>query len=67
MNVKIQDNTNLTLTFWPKINRVPPYIIHNFHVEFEIDQKLSPVSCGQKNFIGSSKFDLHLSPATQNE
>ena len=25
------------LTPWPKINRVPPLVIHNLHVKFEID------------------------------
>ena len=31
----------LTLTPWPKINRVPPLIIHNLHVKFESDRAKS--------------------------
>ena len=31
------------LTLWPKINRVPPLIIHNLHLKFESDREKTVV------------------------
>ena len=49
------------LTPWPKINRVPPLIIHNLHVKFESDWAKTVVCIlPTRSYTQSAKVDLDL-------
>ena len=49
------------LTPGPKINRVPPLIIHNWHVKFESDwTEYVVVMVPTRSYSQSAKFDLDL-------
>ena len=51
------------LTPWPKINRVPPLIIHNLQVKFESDWAKTVVAIVSTRFyLQSAKVDLDLWP-----
>ena len=51
------------LTLWPKINRVPPLIIHNLHVKFESDRAKTVVCIlPTRSYTQSAKVDLDLWP-----
>ena len=53
----------LTLTLWPKINRVPPLIMVNVHVKFKSDWAKTVVAIVPTRFyIQSAKVDLDLWP-----
>ena len=56
----IHRTPKLTLTFaWPKINRVPLLVIHNWHVKFESDQTKTVVCFLPMRFhTQSNKVDL---------
>ena len=51
------------LTSWPKINRVPPLIIHNLHMKFESDWAKTVVCIvSTRSYTQSAKVDLDLWP-----
>ena len=51
------------LTLRPKINRVPPLIVHNLHVKFESDWTKTVVCIlPTRSYIQSAKVDLDLWP-----
>ena len=51
------------LTLWPKINRVPPLIIHNLHVKFESDWAKTVVAIvSTRSYTLSATVDLDLWP-----
>ena len=51
----------LPLTSWPKINRVPPLIIHNFYVKFKSDLVRTAVCIvSKRSYTQSAKVDLYL-------
>ena len=57
---------------WPltpqhKINRVPLFIIRNWHVKFEIDWNNSVVYIVHTRYIWNGKVDLDLWTVTQNQ
>ena len=52
-----------SMTPWPKINRVPPLIIHNLHVKFESDWAKTEVAIvSTRSYTQSAKVDLDLWP-----
>ena len=51
------------LTPWPKINRVPPLIIHNLHMKFESDwAKTVFTIMSTRSYTQSATVDLDLWP-----
>ena len=51
------------LTPWPKINRVPPLIIHNLHVKFESDCSKTVITIVSiRSYTQSATVDLDLWP-----
>ena len=55
------------MTPWPKINRVPPLIIHNLHVKFENDWAKTVVSIVSTRSYTQSAIVVTFDPMTQNQ
>ena len=54
------------LTPWPKINRVPPLIIHNLHMKIESDWAKTVVAIvPTRSYTQSATVDLDLWPRDQ--